>query len=239
MPFDFALNPSLDLDLLKRVYAEKKRLHIPDFLSLESAQNLHSHLCARTDWLLLFNANDKIYELNSQAEKQLSAKQRDLLYAAIFATAATSFQYHYRTIRVPDDMVVRSQSSDMLSCFAQFLASEAVLAIFRAITGQTDFNFVDAQATAYRAGDFLTSHNDNVSGKNRSAAYVINLTPKWRAEIGGLLMFHGHDGHIDEAFVPCFNALNIFSVPMLHSVSQVTPSALAPRYSITGWLRHV
>jgi Rps23 Pro-64 3,4-dihydroxylase Tpa1-like proline 4-hydroxylase len=29
-----------------------------------------------------------------------------------------------------------------------------------------------------------------VAGKNRVAAYVLNLTPRWRVEWGGLLMFH-------------------------------------------------
>ncbi len=58
-----------------------------------------------------------------------------------------------------------------------------------------------------------------------------------RAEWGGLLMFHGNDGNIEEAFTPAMGALRIFAVPALHSVSYVTPLAPEPRLSITGWLR--
>ena len=37
--------------------------------------------------------------------------------------------------------------------------------------------------------------------------------------------------------MPTFNALNLFAVPQLHSVSFVPPFAGALRFSVTGWLR--
>jgi Rps23 Pro-64 3,4-dihydroxylase Tpa1-like proline 4-hydroxylase len=37
--------------------------------------------------------------------------------------------------------------------------------------------------------------------------------------------------------VPAFNALNVFRVPALHSVSTVAPFVSAARLSLTGWLR--
>jgi SM-20-related protein len=237
MTFSFTLNPSLDVDLLRRIYASKQRLHVPDFIDLESARSLYTHLKSRDDWLLVFNAHDRIYELNAEAQNNLSNEKRELLDKAIFENAAAGFQYRYRSIRVSDDTAERARSKDILSNFAQFISSDQVLSVFKIITGRGDFNFGDAQATAYWPGDFLTSHNDNIEGKHRRAAYVMNLTPNWRAESGGLLMFHGVDGHIDEAYVPRFNALNIFSVPQVHSVSLITPSAAAPRYAVTGWLR--
>jgi len=76
-----------------------------------------------------------------------------------------------------------------------------------------------------------------VAGKQRHAAYVYNLTPAWRADWGGLLLFHGDDGNVTRGLTPSFNALNIFAVPQPHSVSMVTPFAASRRYSVTGWLR--
>jgi Rps23 Pro-64 3,4-dihydroxylase Tpa1-like proline 4-hydroxylase len=66
---------------------------------------------------------------------------------------------------------------------------------------------------------------------------VFGLTPQWRIEWGGLLLFHGADGQVERGFVPRFNSLALFAVPQLHSVSMVTRAAPYRRYSITGWLR--
>jgi Rps23 Pro-64 3,4-dihydroxylase Tpa1-like proline 4-hydroxylase len=66
---------------------------------------------------------------------------------------------------------------------------------------------------------------------------VLGLTPGWRAEWGGLLMFHERGGDIERALMPRFNVLNVFAVPQLHSVSAVAPFAGNDRLSVTGWLR--
>ena len=66
---------------------------------------------------------------------------------------------------------------------------------------------------------------------------MLNLTPAWRAEWGGVLEFLDADGHVAEGYVPSFNALNLFAVPQLHHVSHIAPFARGPRLSITGWLR--
>jgi Rps23 Pro-64 3,4-dihydroxylase Tpa1-like proline 4-hydroxylase len=107
----------------------------------------------------------------------------------------------------------------------------------RQVSGRRELAFVDAQATAYAPGDFLTAHDDDVAGKHRLAAYVFGLTPVWRAEWGGLLLFHDAQGDIERGFTPRFNTLNLFAVPQLHSVSLVSRAAPHRRYAITGWLR--
>ena len=66
---------------------------------------------------------------------------------------------------------------------------------------------------------------------------MLNLTPDWRTDWGGLLAFIDEDGHVAEAYRPSYNALNIFRVPQRHAVSFVAPFAGAPRLSITGWIR--
>ena len=96
---------------------------------------------------------------------------------------------------------------------------------------------MDAQATRYRPGHFLTQHDDHAEGKDRLFAYVLNLTPQWIADWGGLLMFLTDDGHVAAAYTPRWNALNILKVPQPHAVSVVAPFARGARHSITGWIR--
>jgi len=66
---------------------------------------------------------------------------------------------------------------------------------------------------------------------------VLNLTPDWRPDWGGLLQFFDKRGDVFRAFTPRFNVLNLFRVPQPHNVSWVTPLAGAPRYAVTGWMR--
>jgi Rps23 Pro-64 3,4-dihydroxylase Tpa1-like proline 4-hydroxylase len=117
------------------------------------------------------------------------------------------------------------------------MRSESMLDLLRAVTGYEGLTFTDGQTTAYDHGDFLTGHDDAVAGKNRLAAYVYGLTPYWRIEYGGLLLFHGANDRTATAEVPRFNSLDLFKVPRQHSVSTVTPSAPHRRFAVTGWLR--
>jgi Rps23 Pro-64 3,4-dihydroxylase Tpa1-like proline 4-hydroxylase len=119
----------------------------------------------------------------------------------------------------------------------EFLNSPRFLDFARRLTAEPRIAFADAQATLYRSGHFLTEHDDAIDGQRRLAAYVLNLTPRWRADWGGLLLFLDRDGHVAEGYTPTFNALNIFKVPQPHAVTCVAPFAAGGRYSISGWLR--
>ena len=168
----------------------------------------------------------------------MSAEERGRLEKLVHAAAKSGFQYRYETLRVADEAQERRKArDDALTGFANFLCSEPVLALMRRVTGFGDIDFADAQATAYRPGDFLTAHDDAVEGKNRRAAYVFGLTPEWRTEWGGLLLFLNEQGDVERGLLPRFNALNLFSVPQRHSVSAVAPYAGEVRLSVTGWLR--
>lgn len=233
----FRLNPGLDGDALADEFARTGRLHLRDFLVEEDAAALLQAMKTRDDWLLVVNQDDKTFELNREVQAEMTVEQAGALEQAAFAGARYGFQFRYESIRVPDTEAERAAMDDPLARFASFLSSGPVVALLRRITGKPGIDFADAQATAYGPGHFLTAHDDDVAGKHRHAAYVYNLTPQWRADWGGLLMFHGADGHVDKALVPSFNALNIFAVPQPHSVSLVSPFAANRRYSITGWLR--
>ena len=104
------------------------------------------------------------------------------------------------------------------------------------MTGADTIDFADAQATAFAPGDLLTGHDDVVDGRKRHAAYVFGLNPTWRAEWGGLLLFHRENGRVD-GYTPSFNTLDIFRVGQMHSVSEVSRATPFRRYSVTGWLR--
>lgn len=233
----FQLNPAHDRLALAEQFCLHGRIHIADFLTADCAEALFQSLKQRQDWRLIINQADKTFELDRPAQAALTEEKRDALDQAVYAAARYGFQYQYEAIRVPDGEEERSAMDDPLAGFASFMSSAEVVDLFRGITGKAGIEFADAQATAYAPGHFLTAHDDKVAGKKRHAAYVFGMTPVWRADWGGLLLFHGADGHIERGFAPSFNALNIFAVPQPHSVSIVAPFAASRRYSVTGWLR--
>lgn len=201
----------------------------------DDARWWQAHLRGRDDWRQVLNSGDKVYELDRTTRSQMAADKKAALDDAVHAGARSGFQYRYETLRVPDDPAARHQSDDPLARFAEWMSGDGIRDLVERITGIGGIGFADAQATAYAPGDFLTAHDDDVAGKRRKAAYVFGLSAPWRAEWGGILMFHG--GGSVEGFVPSFNTLNLFRVPQLHSVSEVTRAAPSRRYAITGWLR--
>ena len=161
----------------------------------------------------------------------------DDLRRSVMIDARYNFACFYKSFRDSD---LTSDSAFGKLYFAQlcaFLNSPEFIDFARRVTGVGEISLVDAQATLYEAGDFLTVHDDDVAGKNRVAAYVRGLAPKWCADWGGVLQFIAGDGHVAEGYVPPFNSLNILRVPQAHSVSMVAPFTPVGRYSVTGWFR--
>lgn len=233
----FALNPALDARELARAYARDGLVSVPGILEPECAAALQSMLRAREDWLQVIGGAERLVELDRATRGTLSDEQRAQLDQAVYAGARAGFQFRYEAIRVPDDDAARRASADPLAAFARWWSGGEVRAFFRAVTAQPAIDFADAQATAYSPGDFLTAHDDDFPGKNRVAAYVLNLTPQWRMEWGGLLAFHDDGATQAHALMPDFNRLNLFRVPRRHSVTEVTRAAAFRRYAITGWMR--
>ncbi len=212
------------------------RVHVPELFTLQAAQEVYE-ACRELDWKLVFRGTQTNYDFAAKDVSALEVGQKAALLDAVNAQATTGFQYLYDSYRISDFAEAGSLEAGPIASFFRALNSEAMLQRFRALTGDDRIAYVDAQATRFRPGHFLTAHDDHQPDKHRLYAYVINLTPVWRADYGGLLMFIGDDGHITEAYTPRWNALNILKVPQPHAVSVVAPFARGARYSITGWMR--
>jgi len=233
----FELNPALDAAASAARFAAEGRVRIADFLAAGCSEALHAHLRGREDWVQVVNSGAKVFDLDRPTRAAMNADQARALDDSVYAGARAGFQHRYEAIRVPDAAAAREARGDLLARFASWLSQGPARDFLRRVSGEEQLAFVDAQATAYSPGDFLTAHDDEIASKHRLAAYVFGLTPVWRAEWGGLLLFHGADGDIERGFTPRFNTLNLFAVPQLHSVSLVSRAAPHRRYAITGWLR--
>jgi hypothetical protein len=232
-----ALDPRVDAGLIGRVFRQSGRVHIGGVLAPGAAARIHRALVDETPWSYAIGDEAGSRDLPVAPLEELPAEERAAILASTDRAAARGFAYRYASFRLDEGWDAGRHRGHYLMRVLAFLNSAPFLDFARRVTGVPQIAFADAQATLYRPGDFLTTHDDDVTGKNRHAAYVLNFTPQWRVDWGGLLAFPDPYGHVAEAFGPAFNALNLMQVPTPHTVTQVASFAAGGRYSITGWLR--
>lgn len=175
-------------------------------------------------------------DISVEELEALSPEDRAELEQGLAGSSTDSLQYIFDTVRISGPMNAGRSVPPLMRDVHGFFNSKDFINFVAHLTGDERVAFADVMATRYLPGHFLTAHGDENPGEQRLYAYVLNLTPQWRADWGGVLMFLDDDGHVAEGYVPSFNALNIFAVPQTHAVSMVTRLACVPRLSVTGWI---
>jgi Rps23 Pro-64 3,4-dihydroxylase Tpa1-like proline 4-hydroxylase len=235
MSEDPALNPALDVGGIAKVFQRDGRIHIPNVLTEQSAVRVHRCLEQETEFSVVTRNGSGYVRLRPGAS--LTPGQRAELMGKAYSQARDNFHYLYDNHPMSNDGEPYPDPSHYLSAITRFLNGAALLDFARAVTGAPEIAFAEAQATRYGPGQFLNQHDDSHGTHKRIAAYVLNMTPAWRLDWGGALLFSDRPGHIAEGYPPAFNALNILAVPQQHLVGFISPFAGAARYSITGWFR--
>ena len=228
------INNELDVDLWKTRLAARSRVQIPDFLQPGAAEALRDCLAHAVPWRVAERSDNVAARTHGREGALDEAAYRDVLDAA-YGNARTSFQFVYDSYMLGRARREGWDPNLPVHVVLDFLNSPEFIAFAQYLTGDASINEVNAQATRYRHGQFLTPHDDKHSGEGRRYAYVINLTPQWKADWGGQLQFLDADGSVIETLLPRWNALSIFRVPQMHHVSLVAPWAGEDRLAITGW----
>ncbi len=196
---------------------------------------MRDYLAHTDEWIQVINKPGGVLEMELDEWQALGTRRKSDIQRDMYARGARGFQYSYAAIRIPTEDELDDDDSP-LADFSRFMMSAGLRETVEAIIGSGKLHFTDGQATSYGVGDFLTGHDDDVPGRDRLAAFVLGMTPIWRLEWGGLLIFHPTTSSDALALVPAFNTLDLFAVPALHSVSQVVPCAEGTRHAVTGWL---
>lgn len=233
----FTLSRRADTSSLSASFRRDGYVQVRDVLAVCDADRIYESLAAGTEWNFLCNDRGKHVDIADANLIALSGEKWQQLQQAIHAQAVHGFQYCYNNYPIFDVHKAGRNHDTVLHQFYEWLNTEEFLGFARELTGYPDISFLDAQATRFRPGHFLTTHDDEAEGKRRRAAYVFNFTRDWRQDWGGYLQLLDDDGDIRKGFRPRFNALNILAVPQEHNVGIVAPFAGGNRLSVTGWLR--
>ena len=232
----FQIDPSLDPDAMRAVFSRHGRLHIPGFLGGDGAQRLHARLANEQGWSFVINRGNSHLELTPEQSKRMPPQAHQAMMQDIMKTARDGFQLAYDVVNVTRKERTPLTDDPTLCGVHALLNGAPFLDFIAAVTGLRG-TWSDATCTRYRVGHFCEMHDDKADDGDRLVAFVLNLTPRWRVDWGGVLQFIDADGHVAEGYTPAFNALNIFRVPQPHAVSIVAPFAGADRLSVTGWVR--
>ncbi|MHA6287606.1 2OG-Fe(II) oxygenase [Maricaulis sp. CAU 1757] len=220
-------------------FAEQGRTQLAPVLGEDALGRVRRAIEDLPRWTLVTRLAGKHLDLDAAAMEALPAAQKAEFTRQVAAAAEAGFTYLYETYPIYDKAhagVLRAESPALADLF-DLLNSDTFLDPMRELTGAHDIAFADAQLTRYRAGHFLSTHDDGVAGKNRVAAYVLSLSERWQQSWGGTLDFLDASGTCTARFTPRPNTLSLFSVPQPHEVTPVRPRIRAARYSVTGWLR--
>ncbi len=232
------LDPGLRPADYAPVFRQYGRLHIPGILERDVAAALAREVAGSRRWRRTIRLRDDGTDLDVPMDEfmALPAAERAALEQQAYHTAKDAFRYMFDSVRIGQDIDAGRPVEPAMAAIQDFVTGAEFLDFVRVLTGDDRIYRSDAMATRYLPGHFLTAHDDFAPGEQRLYAYVLNLTPRWRADWGGVLLFLDEEDHVAEGYTPAFNALNIFRVPQGHAVSLVAPYATAPRLSITGWI---
>ena len=231
------LNGTLRPDAWRAAFVAHRRLHVPEILTPRSARELHQTLVDAKDWVRCIHlAADQDVDITMAELDAMAESDRVALEHSLVDSSTDHIKYVFDKIRISSQLEAGGGVASPMRAVHDFVNAPAFLDFFRRLTGDTRIARADVMATRYLSGHFASAHADELPNAKRLYAYVLNLTPDWRVDQGGVLLFLDDDGHVAEGYVPRFNALNVFAVPQTHAVSVVSRLATAPRHSVTGWI---
>jgi Rps23 Pro-64 3,4-dihydroxylase Tpa1-like proline 4-hydroxylase len=208
-------------------------LKISDFLNPEFADRIYRCLTSEVSWGLACR-------LDGQAETFLNtADINDLdenIRVKLKSQLTDEFQFIYNTYMMVTAYLEQRDPDLFLNRVLEWLNTPETISYFQKLTQNNSIRKMNAQATQYLPGHFLTQHNDENVDEGRLYAYVMGFSKEWNPDWGGLLHILNDNGDVVKTLIPEFNSLSIFKVPQNHFVSYVTPFSSSNRLAITGWL---
>ncbi|MDO9335171.1 MAG: 2OG-Fe(II) oxygenase family protein [Caulobacter sp.] len=232
------LNPALDPAAFREAYDRDGHVQIANVFEPDVIEGLAQILDRSTPWDLAVSTPAGREEVFTQG--QLAAMSREAIAGKIQGAARRAgegFAFVYLCYPMIAAYLAGRDPGHPLHQLTEFLNGPEFLAFGSAVSGAAGITKVDAQASYYRPGDFLSLHDDTGPTDERRVAYTLGFTRRWRPDWGGQLLFHDAAGDIVRGLAPGFNVLTLFKVPRWHSVAPVAPYAAGKRLQVVGWLR--
>lgn len=234
------INPSLNPETFRSIYAERKFVQIRDIFEQKVAEAILQILRTQIQWRLIYQTPEEgVAELSKEQIDALGAQGIKQRMDRVMELARRSHGFCYSGYHMIGAILDGRDPGHPIHEITRFLNSREFIDFGSRIIGETGITKVDAQATLFGPGSFLTRHVDEGSNNERRAAYTLGFSKNWHTDWGGLLMFVDKQStDVTEAYIPRFNMLTLFDGRKVHSVSPISSFAGDGRFSIVGWLRN-
>lgn len=235
----FRLNPALDAQPHAAYYAANRMVQIPNVFEPETANEIATLLRESIAWRLVYQTPEEgVVQLTQEEIKTIGAEGMRERMTKIMALAGQNFGYCYNAYPMNKASTDGWDPGHPIHELMQLLSSHTFLDFGAGVIGHPAITKIDATATLYTRGSFLTRHVDDGANNERKAAFTLGFNSGWQTDWGGLLMFIDQAStDVTRALIPRFNLLTLFDGRLVHSVSPVSPFAGAGRLTISGWLR--
>lgn len=231
------LNPAIDIQACARAYADHKIVQIPDVFEPASAEALEAAM-KRLPWRLVYQDEAlKHVMLTPDQVAALPAEEWQGIQARMKERAARGIGFTYYTYPMIPARIDNWDPGHPIHALTDFLNSGDFISFARRLISDFNVTKIDAHASHYRPGDYLTTHQDHGDQYERRAAYTLGFSRDWRADWGGLLLFHDEKNDVRRGFLPRFNVLTVFDGMMPHTVTQVASFTPNQRLTVAGWFR--
>ncbi|XOV78506.1 MAG: 2OG-Fe(II) oxygenase family protein [Aestuariibacter sp.] len=228
-------NDFIDVVKARRDFRDFGWAEIADIWIKSFTESVIQNVVRNVKFLNCFRIAGEHTELSDEQLKALSGEQQQQLFQQIHTAASQGNGYLYAR-RAIDDNSDKIDVGALHQAFA-WLKSEATLDLIKDITGKQDIITVSCMATRFSQGQFITREKASDRDSANRLGFIIDLSPHWQSDWGGLLQLHSTSmaNEPASAFTPAFNSLLLFDAGRDFSLSYVAPFIKYYRYTLMGW----
>lgn len=227
------LNNFVDIVKARRDFRDFGHAVVEDIWKAAFAEQVIQNIVRNVSFLQCFYAGNEQKELSEKQLSELPQEERQSLFQQIHAEAGKGLGHYYA--RWQCDSQGQQSASGALHSALTWLTNEDNLDLVRDISGIKNLNSVGCMVCRFSQGQYISQRVSGEEDQQRKLAFIIDLTPEWKPEWGGLLHLHATDEQPATFFTPSFNQLTLFDAQKPWSLSYVAPYIKYYRYSLVGW----
>lgn len=229
------INPALKKKDLASQFQAKSRLQVENFLDPKDAEKVFEMVNSCRHFKFKYNEGDKEVFVKPMELKGMTERRLREFGNRIFNTAQKGqFQYTYYSCPLSRETLSENQKLKPFGEVLDFLDGKDMQNFLKTVTGEK-VTGANAEVQWFKTDSFQTTGDGLHRREKRVLGYALEMTKDWNEDAGGVRFFKSKNGEVEDFYIPKFNSLTLFKVPMKNSISYITGYATGLKLSISGW----